>query len=85
MSPTQLLQEDLRILKESKADFDYLFKNYSKLRCQYPNRYVAIEKGKVLANSPTVEFLLAELAALSIDPSLLLIEYLPDKDTSLVL
>ena len=58
--------------------------NYEQLRKKYPNRFVAIDRGGVIASDKTLNGLLAQLRKRYTDITLFAIEYVSATEAELV-
>jgi hypothetical protein len=75
MENSEVLQE-FRVLETGSS---FITKNFQKLQEQYPNKFVAVEEGKVILSSERVEELVHNLQAMKKELGRILIEFIPKK------
>ena len=80
-----MIINELELLQETKNDETYLKENYRKLREQYPDKFVAIKNGKVIAEDSNMKILKTKLEKEGEDPALITIEFVHKKGTVLIL
>jgi len=71
-----LLSEEIAILREFSEDYEWFLKSRSKLLSKYANKWVAINKRKVLVFDNELTLLLKRLRNKGFKPEQLLIEFL---------
>jgi len=77
--------DELQLLKEMKKDEEFLKENYSELREEFPDKFVALKDGKVIDNAPKIEILMKKLEDKGLNPSVISIEFIHKKGTMLIL
>jgi hypothetical protein len=69
-----------RILEQFADDHVWIDRNYETLLQQYPEQWIAVEKGKVIASDPDVHALRKKLA----NPAFTCVEYLRHKPLEMI-
>lgn len=76
MAQEQVLQE----FKVLEAGSSYISKNSKELGRMYSKKFIAVRNGELLAVEDTFEGIMKVLAKKKIDPSYVLIEYIPGEE-----
>jgi ABC-type enterochelin transport system ATPase subunit len=79
------MQEELQLLMEMKRDEKFLKENISKLKEQYPDKFVAIKNGKVIADGTDMNIVQDKLKKIGEDPAIISIEFVHKKGTVIIL
>jgi len=66
-------------------DFLYFQQELKNLRKQYPNRFIAVHNGKIIGSEPSFDELKKELEKKELDVSKVVIEFVPEEETFMVL
>jgi len=80
-----MIINELELLKETKNDEAYLRDNYGKLRERYPDKFIAIKDGNVIAEGSNMSVVLAKLKKEKENSALITIEFIHKKGTILIL
>jgi len=75
----------LKLLESSNRDVEWFCSKYENLRKDNPDKFVAIDDQRVVEVSTTLNKLLVSLKKKKIDPSLVLVEFLPKEDVISIL
>lgn len=74
----------LRIMDDFEQDNRFLAKNFNELQEHYPDSYIAIYQGQLIAVNSDLNKLIIDINRKEIDPTFTLIEFIP-KPGSIVL
>lgn len=74
-----------QLLIETKKDEAFLSENHDELRKEYPDRFVAIEDGKVIAEGADMDIIQNKLKKMGRDPAIATIEFVHKKGTVVIL
>ncbi len=72
--------EDKEVLSQFisfEASGAYISKNYGYIQENFPDLYIAVEDGKVIASSKDFNRLMDKLKKMNKDPKLVVIEFIP--------
>ena len=75
---------ELQLIKEMQKNDAFSRNNYGKLQKKYPNTYVAIEEGRVIASDKNMAGLNKKMAKIAKDIRLVLFEFVPAKGTTIL-
>lgn len=73
------------LLEETQADFDHFMANFAKYRKKYGGEYVAVHRGKIAGHDAAIEVVHGLLEQKHLDPTRVVIQYVPDQDVALIL
>jgi hypothetical protein len=76
-----IMMEKSQIFEISRANIEWLKKNYKTLKKEYNNRWVIIENRKVVKVASTFEELMEALRKLDINK--ILVEYIPSEQVAM--
>jgi len=79
------MPEEMQLLLEAKIDDNFLKDNYSKLKEKYPDKFIAVKNGKVIAEGSNMDTIKAELKEIGEDPAFITIEFIHRKGTVIIL
>lgn len=79
------MPDELQLLIEMKKDEEFLKENYSKLKEQYPDKFIAIKNGKVIAEGINMDIVQDKLKKIGEDPAIITIEFVHKKGTVVIL
>ena len=79
------MPEEMQLLIEAKNDENFLKENYGKLKEKYPDKFIAVKNGKVIAEGSDMDTIKIELKEKGEDPAIVTIEFIHRKGTVIIL
>ena len=79
------MSKEIEAIIEIEKDGRWFQSNYSKLRKESENKFIAIKKGKIIAESDNLENAIKTIKNKGEDPALILIEFMHAKGFELIL
>lgn len=76
---------EVRLLEQMEKNDYFLRSNYSDLRAKYADEFVAIEGGKIIGASASIEKLKEDLRKSKINLAAIIIQFIPRKGLELLL
>jgi hypothetical protein len=78
--------QQVESLRQFGQDLDWIYAHHDELKRQYPEQFVAVYKGRVVAHAPKVETVMKELDRKYGDASgSIAVEYISTKKDELIL
>ncbi len=78
------MENELKLLKEFEADSVWVKSHKGDLRDEYANQFVAVRDRKVIESDENLEKLIDKLKSKNIDPSFIVIDFVPEKDVVVI-
>lgn len=79
------MENEAQLVKEFEADNEWFHKNLSRLQSKHSNMFVAVKGEKVIAASKDFESTLEQVEKQKIDTAFVLIEFVTEKGTFVIL
>lgn len=76
---------EMATLRAAEKDNRWIEKNFEKLQEEHPNRFVAVSRGRVLAEGKDSEKVVKQLERQGVEPATILVEFIPEKGLVLIL
>jgi len=78
-------QSELQELIQLQKDTECMKKSYNELKKQYPNQFIAIKDGNIVAHHADMDIILKMIRGKKINPATVFIEFLHPNDMILIL
>jgi hypothetical protein len=77
--------EEMAMLKTAERDNEWLQSNFEKVQMEHPNKFVAVSQGRVIVDGETAEGVVKEVERKGVNPTMTLVEFIPEKGLILIL
>lgn len=78
------MKDEAALFEIMEASYDFLLVQHDKIRSKYPNQWIAVREGKVVASAAAAKTLNAELKRLGLDDNQNLVEFIVAPDTRIM-
>jgi ABC-type hemin transport system ATPase subunit len=79
-----LAHEDATLLQRVSSSVGVLGREYADLRAKYPDRYVALHRGKPIAVGKSLDEVIAAVRKAKVEENEVVVEFVPSTDAALV-
>jgi len=76
--------DELQLITRMEENEAFIRKKYSELQKSYPNEYVAVDNGKIIAHSKTAKTLTGILKSNGVELTTVLVRFIPKKGVEIV-
>ena len=77
--------EEMAMLEAAEKDNAWLQEHFEEIQKDYPNEFIAISEGNVIADGKNSEDVVSEVKRKGKDPATVLIEFIPQRGLILIL
>lgn len=78
------MEQELQLIMEMRKNGDVIRNKYNALQKDYPNKFVALYEGKVIDSDTDPKALNSRLEKEAKDPTLVLVQFIPEKGTEIL-
>ncbi len=78
------MEQELQLIKEMRKNGDVIRNQYGMLQNDYPNKFIALYEGKVIDSDKDPKALNVRLGKEVKEPTLVLIQFIPEKGTEIL-
>ena len=78
------MMDELQLITRMEENEAFIRKKYTELQKLYPDEYVAVDNGKVIAHSKNAKILSGRLKSNGVEFSTVLVQFIPKREVEIV-
>jgi hypothetical protein len=79
------MNQELEMLERVSSDNEWFQRNYEELKADFKNEFVAVKDKQIISHSDNFNSILKDLKEKGEDPALILIDFVTEKGTEIIL